>query len=80
MGEVGPAAVTLAPGVRVEVILGMAVGRRGVILGPWPRHYAKGIALWRVGFQGELIRDRILREDYLRPIGETPDPGNVRKM
>lgn len=58
----------LAPGVPVEVVQGLAVGRRGVVIEKWAQHFGRGHgpAMWRVGFREELIRDRILRGDFLK--------------
>lgn len=63
--EVPSARNSVKPGVRVEVIDGMALGAIGKVRQAWGRDFAAGIPLWLVTFDG-LIRQRVLREDYLR--------------
>ena len=72
-GEPGLSSATAQPGeiaigAHVEVIAGMAAGKVGWVLRPWPRHFERGIALWEVSFPGELISWSLLRADYLRVV------------
>ncbi len=48
----------------------MARGRIGVVRERWRGDWAAGVPLWRVTFVDELVRDRILRADYLRVLTE----------
>ncbi len=64
--------MTFAIGDDVEVTNGLAKGRRGRIKAPWSSFFEKGarIPQWLVNSadSGDLVRQRILREDYLRKI------------
>lgn len=64
--------MTFAVGDPVEVTNGLARGRRGRIKAPWSSFFEKGkrIQQWVVnsGDAGDLVPQRILREDYLRKI------------
>jgi hypothetical protein len=51
--------------VRVEVTNGMALGAIGKVKAAWGRDWQQGEALWVIGFDG-LIRQRVIRESYLR--------------
>lgn len=56
---------TVKPGIRVEVTDGMAVGYVGKVKERWGRDWADDVSLWVVTFDG-LIRQRVLRADYLK--------------
>lgn len=57
---------TVKPGVHVEVTDGLAKGKRGIVREAGPLEWDEGTPMWRVRFTDELVRDRILRQDYLR--------------
>jgi hypothetical protein len=56
----------IAPGVRVVITAGMAVGVRGVVIAKWGRLFGKsGVEQWIVD-STDLVRRRVLRADHLR--------------
>lgn len=62
----------LAPGVHVVVTQGLAAGVEGVVVAEWPRHFHRGgPRMWVVRSQ-DLVRQRILRADWLRPVEAAP--------
>lgn len=58
----------LAPGVKVRITAGAAVGKEGVVFAPWPRYWERGVPLWIIR-SDDLVRQRIIRADYLEAIG-----------
>ena len=53
----------LAPGVRVRVTCGLAQGVEAVVIDRWHSLFGK-IRQWRIR-SNDLVRDRVIREDYL---------------
>lgn len=62
-------AQVVKPGVKVIVTQGLAAGIEAVVVEKFAEHYARdwGPAMWRVR-SSDLVRDRILREDWLRVV------------
>lgn len=56
---------TFKPGDPVVITAGLSKGLEGRIVEKW-HNYAKGIAAYRVDLGG-LLRDRVIRADFIAP-------------
>lgn len=55
----------IKPGDRVRIVVDLAAGTEGVVLGPWTSLFGRsGIQLWRVQSR-DLVGLRVIRADYL---------------
>lgn len=64
-GSLVTAKRVLAPGVVVKIVQGLAVGKCAVVVERWPLPLFKGgPPMWRVR-SDDLVRTRIVREDWL---------------
>lgn len=62
--EKGKTTPQFSPGDRVVITMGLAVGKRGVVVSRWPRAFS-GIPMWVIRSL-DIVGTRVMRADHLR--------------